>query len=270
MPVWPGKRGLSTPAKSDSAEPPTARPRPQSPVHVPVLDLGDGTLVAPQPGESVNIGRSLVDICIIFDTTGSMSDKIDGLIDCMADFVDQLGKLSLNWRISVLPFGDLTVPGDRVELQWPFVKTVVQAKQQLHQMPRFSGGGNDGESSIEAVRGVIGKPWRKETVRIAVLLTDEPALEAQRSQEVLAKLRSAEIIMFVASPDLDYYKSWASGTGGKWFQIGQSMDTRALLKLLRSLVRDVAKVAADVHALAGGSYSKYLQITSGERLPKKR
>lgn len=229
-----------------------------------------GVSVSLQPGTSVRVQRSLADICIVFDTTGSMSDKIDGLVSCMSAFVDHLGQLSLDWRMSVLPFGDLTIPGDRVELQWPFVQTVDQAKQQLRQMPRFAGGGNDGESSVEAVLGATGKPWRRGAVRVAVLLTDEPALGAGRSQQVLAKLHSAEIVTFVASPAHSYYQSWAARTGGKWVLIGQSMDTNALLKLLRGLVSDVAKAAAEVHAIAGGSYKKYLEITSGNRTPKKR
>lgn len=233
-----------------------------------MLDLGDGTLVSLRPGISVETKRSLADVSIVFDTTGSMSDKIDGLVACMTDFVDQLGRLSLDWRITVVPFGDLTIPGDRIELERPFVRTVAQAKQQLRQMPRFSGGGNDGESSIEALLGATGKPWRKGAVRIAVLLTDEPALGAHRSRLVLTKLRSAEIITFIASPNYEYFRSWASGTGGKWLEIGQSMDTRVLLDLLRGLVIDMANVAAEVHAIAGGSYSRYLQLTSGDGKPK--
>jgi hypothetical protein len=57
-----------------------------------MLDLGDGNLVALRPGTTVKTERSLTDICIVFDTTGSMRDKIDGLVNCMTDFVDQLGK----------------------------------------------------------------------------------------------------------------------------------------------------------------------------------
>jgi hypothetical protein len=180
MPTWPSRRKEpDVPAQPGSADAPATRPQ-RTPARVPMLDLGDGNLVALRPGTSVKIERSLADICIVFDTTGSMSDKIDGLINCMTGFVDQLGKLSLDWQISVVPFGDLTVPGDRVELQLPFVKTVDLAKQQLRQMPRFSGGANQGESSIDAILGAIGKPWRNNTVRIAVLLTDEPALGTHR------------------------------------------------------------------------------------------
>lgn len=230
----------------------------------PMIDLGGGRIVSHQPGRTVSTGRSMVDICTVFDTTGSMSDKIDGLINCMTDFVDELGSLQLDWRMSVVPFGDLTVPGDRVDLGWPFVTTADQAKSQLRQMPRFGGGGNMGESSIEAVLGALGKPWRQGAVRVMVLLTDEPALEENRAYGVLTKLQAHEVVTFTASPDLEYFKAWARQTGGEWIKVGQSMDTQTLLSLLRGLTHQVAVTAAKVYAIAGGDYKKYLAITSGD------
>jgi hypothetical protein len=232
----------------------------------PMIDLGGGRIVAHQPGRTVSTGRSMADICIVFDTTGSMSDKIDKLIECMAGFVDELDNLSLDWRTSVAPFGDLTVPGDRVEHKWPFATTVEHAKAQLRQMPRFSGGGNMGESSIEAMLGALDKPWRPGAVRVVVLLTDEPALGENRAYSVLTGLQEHEVVTFVASPDLEYFKTWAKQTGGKWFKIGQSMDTGNLLSLLRGLTHQVAITAAEVHAIAGGDYKKYLKsIGTGNR-----
>ena len=136
-----------------------------------------------------------------------------------------------------------------------------EARRQLRAMPRFAGGGNEGESSIEALLAAIAKPWRPKAVRVVLLITDEPALGADRAKDVLRRLNSAEIICFVASPDRDYFRSWASGAGGQWAMISQSMDTRDILKLLRGLVKDVAKAASDLHEIAGGSYRKYLEIT---------
>lgn len=243
--TWPG------PERSSS----TRRP--------PILALGDGTLVSLRPGTEVTVDHPQVDICFVFDTTGSMSDKIDGLIACMTDFVDKLAELGLDWRTTCVPFGDLTVAGDRVDSHLPFVSSAHAAKQQLRTMPRFSGGGNLGESSIEAIFAAIGKPWRQAAVRVLVVLTDEPALGAHQEQEVLARLRLAEAICFCASPDLAYFRHWAESNGGSWLAIGPTMDTAALLELLRSLVREVASVAANVHALAGGSVRKYLELTSG-------
>jgi hypothetical protein len=229
----------------------------------PMVRVGN-KVVAHKPGTPAIAGPPLADICIVFDTTGSMSGKINQLIECMTGFADELGSLSLDWRISVVPFGDLTEPGDRAELQWPFVTTAAQAKTQLRQMPQFSGDANIGESSIEAMLGAADKPWRQGAVRVVVLLTDEPAVDENRAREVLAKFQKQEIITFVASPARPYFLMWAKQTAGQWCKVRPSMNTDELLRLLRGLTHRVAITAAEVHAIAGGDYQKYLAITSGE------
>jgi hypothetical protein len=227
-----------------------------------MVGLGN-KVVARKPDTPVTAGPSLADICIVFDTTGSMSGKINQLIECMTGFADELGSLSLDWRISVVPFGDLTEPGDRAELQWPFVTTAAQAKPQLREMPQFSGDANIGESSIDALLGAADKPWRQGAVRVVVLLTDEPAVGENRAHQVLAKFQEQEIITFVASPARPYFLMWAKQTAGQWRKIRPSMSTDELLRLLRGLTHQVAITAAEVHAVAGGDYQKYLAITSG-------
>src|SRR5690348_16944400 len=105
----------------------------------PELELPDppATDEEPWPDDPAD-GRSQVDICFVFDTTGSMSDKIDGLTRCMVEFVGALAELALNWRITAVPFGDLTVKGDRVVGDLPFVNTRAQAEDMLRTLPRFS------------------------------------------------------------------------------------------------------------------------------------
>jgi hypothetical protein len=220
--------------------------------------------LATRPGETTQ--GATVDICFVFDTTGSMSNKIDGLMQCTIDLVRDLAQVELDWRVTTVPFGDLTVPGDRIVSDQAFVRTREAAEQQIRHMPRFSGGGNDGESSAEAVSAALAKDYRQRAVKVLVLLTDEPALFAAQvtSEGVARELRDAEVICFVASPDLQYYRSWATENGGEWFQIGSAMDTTSLLRLLKSLVRQVVSVAKDVHQLAGGSVRRYLELGAGD------
>ena len=232
-------------------------------------------MVSLSPGAKQEVGRgSAVDICFVFDTTGSMSDKIDGLIECMVDLVGELSRLSLDWRITTVPFGDLTVPGDRVVEDQPFVTDRESAVQQLRTMPQFSGGGNTGESSLEALLAALRKPFRPQTVKVIILLTDEPALHSRElSPAVVGRaLRQAEVITFVASPNLPYYQSWAQENGGRWYEIGSAMDTGAIVEFLRALVRQVATVAHAVHALGGGSVRRYLKLGEGDSgsLPDKQ
>ncbi len=71
MPIW----------RRRAKEPTTpANPAPASPPE---------SAAPPVGAPSRAVVRRLVDICIVFDTTGSMSGKIRGLIDSMAGFVDR-------------------------------------------------------------------------------------------------------------------------------------------------------------------------------------
>lgn len=247
------------------------RPRATTPDTVdhvtgPLVRLADGRLARIQPevghGDHASQQRAIVDICLVFDTTGSMSDKIDGLVRCVVDFVRELAKLELDWQLTAVPFGDLTVPGDRVVGDLPFVTTREAGERMIRSMPRFSGGGNDGESSLEAVLAALRKPYRARSVKVLVVLTDEPPLvSAQLDVNTVARaLRKKEFVCFVASPDLAGFRRWADENGGKWYRIGPSMDTGALLDFLRSLVSDVAKTAKAVHEIGGGSVRRYLEI----------
>lgn len=240
---------------------------------VPALTIGrrDGT----SPTQRIEAGErpparghGRVDICFVFDTTGSMSNKIDGLVNCTAGFVAELAQLQLDWRVTVVPFGDLTVQGDTIETALPFVTTVEPAQTMLRQMRRNSGGSNAGESSLEAIRAGLAKQFRQDAVKVLVVLTDEPALQPQRAGAVTRELLAAEAIAFVCSPALQYYQAIATQTGGTWHLIGSSVDFGEVTAMLRHLVQDVARTSAAVHALAGGSVKRFRELPeSSRRLP---
>jgi hypothetical protein len=241
------------------------------PATKPAVRLPTGKVVRPAPGQRVDLSepRRAVDVCLVFDTTGSMSDKIDGLVHCMVDFVGELAKLRLAWRLTAVPFGDLTVRGDRVVDDLPFVTTREDGERLIRELPRFNGGGNVGESSLEAVMAALGKQYRQPAVKVLVLLTDEPPLESRGLNPAVVgqALAQREVICFAAAPDLDAYRRWAEQNGGQWYLIGPSMDTTALLRFFRSLVRDVAKVARAVHEVGGGSVRRYLETGRRGELP---
>ena len=219
-----------------------------------------------EPGSEHRFSGRMVDLCFVFDTTGSMSDKIDGLVECMVDFVRELSGLALDWRVSVVPFGDLTVPGDRIVGDLPFVSDRATAERLLREMPRNHGGGNEGESVLEAIRAALAKPYRQGAVKVFVVLTDEPALQGRLTTSRVEKdLLRSEVIAFVASPPQGYYRRWAELTGGSWFEIDESLDCGAIVAMLRGLAKRVALVAAQVHSLAGGSVAHYLELPPAKR-----
>lgn len=210
--------------------------------------------------------RAHADLVFVIDTTGSMNDKIDALIDRCETFVDRLAKKRIDWAASVVGFGDLTVEGDRI-VATPFSSSAERVKTLLRGLPRFSGGGNEGESSLEAVQAALAQPgYRSDAVKVVILITDEPALQRElRPAATTAGLREAGAIAFVLSPNLKYFRSMAKETGGRWWNIDSGGDFSQILAVFDQIATKVASTVAAVHQLAGGDVKEYLSLPPSSR-----
>src|SRR6202162_4345267 len=142
--------------------------------------------------------RARADLVFVIDTTGSMNDKIDGLIETCQSFVDRLATKRIDWAAAVVGFGDLTVEGDRI-VATPFSSSADRVKALLRGLPRYSGGGNEGESALEALETALAEPgYRTDEMTVIVLITDEPALQRNlRPATITGRLREAGAIAFV-------------------------------------------------------------------------
>lgn len=212
-------------------------------------------------GQPIRQGsRKEVDLVFLIDTTGSMSDKINGILSTCADFVQSFGSLNLDHRVAVVGFGDLTVVGDHI-VATRFMTSVDLIGQSLLKIPRFSGGGNDGESVFEAVNVALGLQFRDKAVKVFVLITDEPALHTQYSgSSILNRLVAANVMVYVIAPKLDYYVAFADKTGGQWYQITSVADFSKLLETLRAMAKKISTAVDEIHRLAGGSVKEYLRL----------
>jgi hypothetical protein len=226
------------------------------------------------PGEAkvvrMELGRdsekARADLVFVIDTTGSMNDKIDGLIESCETFVDRLAKKHIDWAAAVVGFGDLTVEGDRI-VATQFSSNAGRVKTLLRGLPRYSGGGNEGESSLEALQAALAQPgFRDEAIKVFVLITDEPALQRQlRPSAVSGKLREAGAITFVLSPKIKYFRSMAADTGGQWWNVESGGDFARILEVFDSIATKVASTVAAVQRLTGGDVKEYLSLPPSKR-----
>jgi hypothetical protein len=201
-----------------------------------------------------------VDLVFVIDTTGSMSDKIEGLLATCARFVDGLIALHLDHRVAIVSFGDLTVPGDKIE-KTPFTNKVEVVKASLRNIPRYSGGGNEGESSLEALEKAIGLPFRSDAVKVLILITDEPAHQHRiRARDMTNRLAQNEFLVFVVSPPMSYFKEMATKNGGKWYQVSVDTDFTDLIEVFKQIAEKVSQVVSDVYELGEGSVATYLRL----------
>lgn len=205
-----------------------------------------------------------VDLVFTIDTTGSMSDKIESLLATCEKFVDEFATLNLDYRVAIVAFGDLTVPGDRIE-RTAFTDKVGVVRKSLRNIPRYSGGGNEGESSLEALGKAMGLPFRPNTVKVIILITDEPAHQHRvRASDVISRILQEEFLAFVVSPAIAYFKDMARKSGGKWYRVAANTDFTDLLSMFQQIAKKVSKVVSDVHELSDGNVSDYLRLRPPE------
>ena len=159
-----------------------------------------------------------------------MSDKIDGLLQTCAKFVDEFAALHLQHRIAIVAFGDLRVRGDKI-VRTDFTSNVEVTKKSLKNIPRYSGGGNNGKSSLEAIEKALDLPFDEDAVKVLILITDEPAHQKHlRADEMTGRLAEREFLVFVVSPPLDYFKAMAKRNGGKWYKVSAKTDFTDLFR----------------------------------------
>src|SRR4029077_1811807 len=196
---------------------------------VPTPSSSDTSIASAAKVVRMEIGRdaakALADLVFVIDTTGSMNDKIDGLIESCESFVDRLATKRIDWAVAVVGFGDLTVEGDKI-VATPFSSSAERVKTLLRGLPRYSGGGNEGESSLEALQAALDQPgFRQDAMKVVVLITDDAALQRQPSTVTMSgRLRDAGVITFVLSPKIKYFQSMATDTGGQWWNVKSGGD----------------------------------------------
>lgn len=207
------------------------------------------------------------DVVFVFDTTGSMDSKIAGLLKTCTAFVDESKSLDLDTHFALISFGDVSVQGggDRIDLVVPLTANMQDIKTGLRTIPRNNGFGNQGETPFEAIRQAFTLPYRKDAVKVLILITDEPALQHNISAStIMSELRQLEYLVFVLATGAPYYKEMAKQNGGVWKEISQKTDLAEVLELFRALAQRVSQVAKKVHSLGDGSVKKYLALKSPE------
>ena len=212
-----------------------------------------------------NSAKASVDLVFVIDTTGSMSDKIEGLLNTCTKFVDEFASLRLDHRIAIVAFGDLTVTGDRI-VATKFTNNLETTKESLAKIPRYSGGGNEGESSFDAMDKAMARPFRQDAVKVLVLITDEPGLEHDNitAKEITRRLGQEEFLTFVVATPDSYYKEMAEKNGGKWYEVSASSDFTDLLDTFREMAKKVSIFLTEVHKLGKGSVKDYLRLKASE------
>ena len=192
------------------------------------------------------------DIIFIIDTTGSMDNEIEGLMKTCQEFAQAVTKRNIDHRMGIIGFGDLTIsPSDKMT-RFPLTKNASEVSHGFEEILnnyRTSGGGNDGESSIDALwTAVDGFEFRQEAIKVFLLFTDEPPLEPDTKQRTMnytiQKFKQHQILCFCITKPDDRFKRLANETGASWFAISHDVNFLSILdQLFTKVVEKVEEIA---------------------------
>jgi hypothetical protein len=205
-------------------------------------------------GTPVHFKRESVQAEIVFvvDTTGSMSDKISGLMQTCAKFAGEAVRRQIACRMGILCFGDLTIePPDRMVAfpLAPGAERIAGAFNVVLREHGCSGGGNRGESSIDALFKAMDLfSNNRQAVRVFLFFTDEPPLEPDRlgrsMRQAIGSCRERGITCFAVTVPDARFKSLAAETGGEWFHISPGVDFTVILdRLFPKVVERIQEIA---------------------------
>ena len=157
------------------------------------------------------------DILFVLDLTGSMGFAIKGIRDGIQRFAAQLATEKLDARIGLIGFRDivddnqrpfaLSVNGQTFTKDYDTFRTLVGRLKAY-------GGGDEPESSLQALALASEQPFRRDAARVLLLITDappkiHPGETPSTIDETIAVLKSHRInqLHFIVRP-VDYNRSF--------------------------------------------------------------
>ena len=199
-----------------------------------------------------------VDIVFVFDVTGSMQDKIDGVKATCVKFADQLKSSGRDYRLGLVTFLD------RVDATYASDGSLTADAQEFKGWISglsADGGDDDPEVALDALVRATQMNFRATAQRIFILITDAPPHHRDDASgfsdltidSTIAVLQSANATVYVVGPDLggmpgfglragNEYDRLATERGGKFYDIERNSD-------FTGLINDIGTVIASQYRL---------------------
>jgi len=178
-----------------------------------------------------------VDIVFLLDTTGSMEPFIRGLQRRCIEFASLVREKGYDCRLGLIGFGDV----DAGEAMSVFEPTSEPQRFQtaVAEVPRTRGG-DDPESSLEAIRRALQLDLRSQATPCFVLITDESCHHEEEIPAIAKALESQKIVGYVVSrKNLEGLYSPLCVNGGRMFAIDEANFDDILLNVAKSITNQI-------------------------------
>jgi hypothetical protein len=197
-----------------------------------------------------------VDVLFVLDLTGSMSFAIRGVKDGIGNFAKELEKKALDSRIGMVCFRDIE---EDKELPYPLLfngetfTTDYEAFRAKVATLKADGGGDEPESSLQALALAVKQPFRENVTRVLVLITDAtPKIHKKKGAgyELLtveetvkrmdkAQLQQMHVVVKKAHYD-KFYKKFHAVCPGSFFDISNVTKGGAFAEMLPKIGEEIS------------------------------
>lgn len=173
--------------------------------------------------EKITITEQIpVDFVFIVDVTGTMQQYINGVKNNVETFVHALSARGIEYRLGLILFSDITEkvyqPTSDVKVFLSWLNTVYA-----------TGGFDEKENALEAIREATKTKWNPAANRVAVIITDAPYHQIgergngrsyMTTETTIEQLREHRVRLFCIVPSsLEQYGQMADATRGAIFDI---------------------------------------------------
>lgn len=183
-------------------------------------------------------GKRKADVMFVLDCTGSMRGEIDAIKDAIADFSDTIETDGVRVRVGLVEFRDRLIGEEHRVLLFggqPFTNNPKEFRSQVSSL-KATGGGDDPESSLDAVMLALRQPFAPDSNKVIVLVTDAPPhipdKETKTIEEVNEAIRSIGIQQFylvirTEQSNSQVYLKLLTQVRGSAFELGKGDDFRS-------------------------------------------
>jgi Mg-chelatase subunit ChlD len=179
----------------------------------------------------------MVDVVFLLDTTGSMEPFIKGLQARCIEFAGVVREQGHDCRLGLVGFGDVDI-GEPMHVFEP-TGELQMFQQAVATVPRTRGG-DDPESSIEAISRAMQMGVRPEATLCFVLITDASCHRPEQLAGLAEALRGRGVVVYVTSrKEFANLYTPLCVNGGKFFSFDAARFDEILLNVAKSITSQI-------------------------------
>jgi von Willebrand factor type A domain/zinc-ribbon domain len=233
---------------------PTVPPtQPLSPSEINAYGLGQNLQ---QKLQQLQNKRS-ADIMFVLDCTGSMQGEIEAIKDAIISFANTIESDGVRVRVGLIEFRDRLIQEEHRVLTFNgeiFTSDAVVFRNEVAKL-RAGGGGDEPESSLDAILLALRQPFTNTGSKVIVLVTDAPPhipdIETQNIDQVTQAIRNTGVqqlylIIRTQEQSSQVYLKLLEGARGLAFELGKGDDFRQRAEDFKRTLMSLGKTISQV------------------------